>query len=122
MAEITTNPPATASNALSSFLGFLGGVAGTLASGKLAEEQARSAAKVQAILNANHAVNPATGPNDPAAAQAAANRSFLEKYLPAEMLFSTDAAGVRTPKLTYYVVLGSVLLVFLLVLRRIMRK
>lgn len=108
-----TNPPASAPNGISGFFSYLGGIAGQVVQGvatnRLNESTARSNARVQSILNANHTLNPATGPNDPNAAQNAANRSFLERFLPTSMLYntSTDESGnvSRSPTVVYYAVI-----------------
>lgn len=122
----TTNPTASAPNGVAGFFSFLSGALGNavgqIASNALAEQNARSQAKVQAILNANHAVNPATGPNDPAAAQNAANRTFLEKFLPSSMLYNTDQSGVKTPTMTYYGIIAGVGLLFVLIVVRLIRR
>src|SRR3954462_3007317 len=91
-----TNPTAYAPNGIGGFFAYLGGLAGQVvqgvASNRLAESTARSNARVQSILNQNHALNPSTGANDPNAAQNAANRSFLERFLPSSMLYNTSVA------------------------------
>jgi len=126
-----TNPPASAPNGVGGFFGFLGSMAGqivgSIATNKLNEEQARSTAKVQSILNDNHVLNKATGPNDPNAAQNAANRSFLEKFLPDSMLYNTtsDTSGAvisRTPTALYYVVIAVLLIGSLWVAKRFLRR
>lgn len=119
-----TNPPAMAQNGVMSFFSYLGSALGqgvtNLSANALAEMNAKSTARVQAMLNGNHAINPATGANDPNAAQTAANRTFLEKFLPSTMLYNTDKSGVRTPTGIYYaLVAGGIILVVLLIVRLI---
>lgn len=120
------NPPAAAPNGVMSFFGFLGNALGqgvsNLAANSLAEMNAKSQAKVQAMLNANHQINPATGPNDPNAAQTAANRTFLEKFLPSTMLYKKDASGVQTPTPFYYAFMAGLVLLVVLVIVRLFRR
>lgn len=127
MAEIITNPPAQAQNGLASFWSFLGGAVGdvtqTYLSGQLAKQNARDTAAVQSILNKNHELNPATGSNDPAAAQVAANRSFLEKFLPSSMLYQKDVAtGQSTPSPFYYLIMAALAVAAVVLIIRLFRK
>ena len=124
---IASNPPASAPNAIGSFFGFLGqlaqGASSALARNAVSELNARSNAKVQRILNQNHQANPATGPNDPVAAQTAANRTFLERWLPSSMLYQTDADGSnKRPTVIYYAIMVGLLIALFVLIRRLFRK
>jgi hypothetical protein len=127
---IPTNPPASAPNGVGGFFSFIGGLAGQIVQGvatnKLNESTARSTARIQETLNANHQLNPATGANDPNAAQNAANRSFLEKFLPASMLYNTttDSEGnvSRAPTVVWYVVLAVIFLGSFWLAKRFLRR
>lgn len=126
-AAITTNPPAQASNGIGAFFGFLGQTLGTIGSAKLDDyltiEKARTDAKVQQITNQNHALNPATGANDPAAAQRAANRTFLEKFLPPTLLYDKDpVSGVQSPSRWYYLVMAGLAVLAVLFIVRMFRR
>jgi len=120
-----SSPAAAATGSIASFFGFLGdtvkAVAPVLVGNQLAIAQARTDAKVQALLNQNHAVNPATGPNDPNAALKAADKTFLEKFLPTSMLYNTDSLGNKTPAFGYYAIMGIILLIGVLFVKRILR-
>jgi|SRR6478736_8414480 len=128
---IATNPPAQAPNGVAGFFSFLGGIVGTAASAvatdQLAIMDARNKAKVQQILNDGHAINGAIGANDPNAAQLAANKTFLERFLPDTMLYTTttDPTGKvtsRTPTFVYYIVIGALLLGALLLARKFLKR
>jgi hypothetical protein len=126
MAEIISNPPVVAQNNLQSFFGFLSNIASPLIAGKLQNEAnesaARSAARVQQVMNKYHQVDPSLGANDPKAAQAAANRTFLERFLPTSMLYQVDTVtGSKTPSMTYYVVMGGLLILLVVFVRRLLR-
>lgn len=128
--EIVNNPTTTTQGGLSSLFQFFGKTLGTAAgavgsnalSNFLAEQTAKSQAKTQEMLNRYHLANPSTGPNDPQDAQRAANRTFLERYLPSDLLYTTDAGGVRKFTVTYFVIVGVLLLGLFFVLRKIFRK
>lgn len=126
MDTAVNNPTTTNPGGLNSFFSFLGQSLGAVASVRLQnyldETTAASAAKQQALLNSYHAANPSTGPNNPAAAQAAANRTFLEKYLPPSLLYSTDSGGVKTFSPWYYLIVLGLLVGLVLILRRAFRR
>lgn len=122
-----TNPTSTSPQGLGSFFSYLGNLAatvgGTLAANKLNEATAASNARIQAMLNANHQVNPATGANDPTDAQRAANRSFLEKFLPSSMLYETDPLTQnKTPSGFYYLIMAGLAALLVLFVIRMFRR
>lgn len=122
-----TNPVAAAPNGIAGFFSMVGGMLGqagtAVAQNLMAEQNARSTAKVQKILNDNHKINPSTGANDPNAAQTAANRTFLEKFLPSEMLYKTDVTtGARTMTPVFYAVIAGLGLLVVLIIVKLLRR
>lgn len=111
VAEVANNPVAVNPGGLSSFFNFLGTVLNNAKpltdaylTGEVAKQNARTQADVQSIINRNHNLNPSTGANDPKAAAVAADKTFLDTYLPPQMLYTTDAGGVRKLSPVYYLV------------------
>lgn len=122
-----TNPPAEAPNGISGFFSYLGQLAAPIVNATVAgaadKITAKTNASIQAMYNKNHLINPATGPNDTSAAQAAANRTFLEKFLPSSMLYDTDAeTGAQSPSGFYYLIMGGLVLLLVLFLIRMFRR
>lgn len=78
-------------------------------------EVAKANAAAQAKLDALKNKNATLGPNDPKAAQEEANKTLMQKWLPSSM------AGTNSNGILPWVILGTVLLVGLLVLRKLLK-
>lgn len=126
-AEVKNNPVSQSGGGLSSFFQFLGNVVGTVGSSAVtnyvAERDATSRAKQQAMLNRYHDANPSLGPNSPGAAQTYANQTFLERYLPAGMLYNVDpVTKEKKMSVVYWVILGGLAFSAFFLIRRLFRK
>lgn len=98
MAEVVNNPPASGSgDPLGSFFGFLLPAAESYARIQAETVVATAQANAQAKLNAIHANNASAGPNDPKAAQAEANKTMAQKFLPSYMLFTPQVDTKGNP-------------------------
>ena len=101
----------------------LGAVQG-VAQVKADERIALANASAQAKLNQYKLNDPSVGPNDTAGAQAVANKTLAQTYLPSYMLFqpATDSAGKATGGVKVspmgWVIFGAVGLLVFLILRR----